>query len=108
VTINSVTYCHGRIYHDGGWWDATQGKPRIQIKKDPNGPWEDAARLDDYPATTATDSKNLAPGQRFTARIAPVKAVAIRVIGAPACGDRPEQNFASCAELSAAMQSGQP
>jgi hypothetical protein len=107
VAVNTVTYCHGQVYHDGGWWDAAQGKPRIQIKKAPNGSWEDVARLDDYPAATATDPKGLTQGQRFAARIAPVKAVAVRVIGLPACGDRPEQNFASCAELSAAMQSGQ-
>ncbi len=106
ATINTVTYCHGQNYHDGGWWDTAQGKPRIQVKKDPSGPWEDAARLDDYPAVTATDAKGLATGQRFTARIAPAKAIAIRVIGVPACGDRPEQSFASCAELSAAMESG--
>jgi hypothetical protein len=106
TTINSVIYCHGQIYHDGGWWDTARGKPRIQVKRAADGPWEDVARLDDYPAATATDPKGLTQGQRFTARFAPLKAAAIRIIGVPACGDRPEQNFASCAELAGATQAG--
>jgi hypothetical protein len=30
-----------------------------------------------------------------------VKVIAIRIIGEPASGDNPKQNFASCAELQA-------
>jgi len=58
--------------------------------------------LSDYPATTATDNKNLKPGQTFTLRLAePVKAAAVRVIGVPACGNNPKQAFSSCGELQA-------
>jgi len=57
--------------------------------------------LSDYPAATATDSKGIKPGMRFTANFEPVQAIAIRIIGAPACGGSPAQNFASCAELTA-------
>ena len=99
ATIDTVVYAHGRCYHDGGWWDASKGKPRIQLKSSPDGAWEDAATLDRYPATTATDPKGLRDGAEFVVRFPPRPAVAIRVVGAPACGDDPRQAFASCAEL---------
>ena len=60
VTIDTVTVAHGRVYHDGGWWDACKGKPRIQVRKTPGGAWEDVAVIDRYPETTATDSQGLA------------------------------------------------
>ncbi len=104
VTINAVTYAHGRCYHDGGWWDASKGKPRIQIKRTPKSEWEELATIDTYPATTATDAKKLRDGRKFLLRFEPVKVVGIRVIGTPACGDGPGQGFASCAELQAAME----
>jgi hypothetical protein len=56
----------------------------------------------DYPATTATDSKKLKPGQIFPLRLAePVPALAVRVVGVPAGGDNPRQAFSSCGELQA-------
>jgi len=99
ATINAVTYAHGRVFHDGGWWDASKAKPRIQVRKSAKDSWDDVAEIESYPATTATDPKRLRDGQAFVVRFPPVKAVGIRVIGAPACGDKPEQSFASCAEL---------
>lgn len=104
VTINTVMVAHGRIYHDGGWWDASKGKPRIQVKKTPAGAWEDAAILDAYPATTATDPKGLSDGKEFVVHFQPVAVVGIRVIGVPAYGDSPRQNFASCAELQGCLE----
>ena len=104
VQVNTVTYAHGRCHHDGGWWDASGGKPRIQIRKAPKAKWEDLAAIDSYPATTATDNKRLRDGREFVVRFEPVKVVGIRVVGVPACGDEPKQSFASCAELGASMQ----
>jgi hypothetical protein len=104
TTINTIVYAHGHVYHDGGWWDASKGKPRLQIKKTPDGAWEDAAAIDAYPDTTAADPKGLADGKSFTVHIKPVKVVGIRVIGAAACGDNPSQNFTSCAELEGLME----
>ena len=44
----------------------------------------------------------LAPGQRFTLHLpSPVSAIAVRVLGVPACGDNPKQAFSSCAALQA-------
>jgi uncharacterized protein len=102
VEIARVVFVQGRTFHDGGWFDASRGKPRIQVKREKTGAWETVAALEDYPAATASDRKGLLEGRRLEVRLAaPVRAVAIRVIGAPASGDNPAQAFASCAELEA-------
>jgi DUF1680 family protein len=104
VTIRRVVFVAGNIFHDGGWFDASAGKPRIQVQREPGGEWAPLAELADYPATTATDSASLRnPGRRtFTVRLAkPEKVAGVRVIGKPACGDNPQQAFSSCAELEA-------
>ena len=100
ATISGARFCHGRLFHDGGWWDASKGKPRIQVKKSPGGAWEDIAVIDSYPATTATDNKQLPDGKEFSVKFPPTAVVGIRAIGVPACGDNPKQAFASCAGLS--------
>ncbi len=103
--IGRVVFTQGRLFHDGGWFDASAGKPRVQVRLQPDGPWQDAAALTDYPATTAAHSAGLKEGQAFTARLSPpVTAAAVRVIGKPACGDNPAQAFASCAELEAFLE----
>lgn len=100
ATVGRVTFVHGQTFHDGGWFDTSGGKPEIQIKRAGETPWETVARLDTYPATTATDSQRLKPGQAFTLSLPqPVRAVALRVVGKPASGDNPRQAFSSCAEL---------
>jgi hypothetical protein len=102
ATIARVAFAHGQDFHDGGWFDASAGKPRLQVQRAPDGAWETVGELTGYLATTATDKAGLKPGQTFTQRLAePVKAVAVRVLGRPACGDNPNQAFSSCAELEA-------
>jgi hypothetical protein len=102
VTFRRIVYAHGRTFHDGGWFDASAGKPRIEAQKEKDGPWTPIGTLDDYPATTATDSRGLRDGQTFTLRLRePVRAVAVRIIGKPAHGDNATQAFTSCAELQA-------
>jgi DUF1680 family protein len=101
VRIDRVIFAHGRTFHDGGWFDAAAGKPQIQVQTEPDGLWRTVATLDSYPQTTATDSAGIQDGQKFEARFAPVSVVGIRIVGKPACGDRPEQAFSSCAELEA-------
>jgi uncharacterized protein len=104
VTISRVVFVAGNVFHDGGWFDASAGNPRIQIQRQPGGKWETVAEIADYPATTATDSVSLADETRrtFTVRLGkPEKAAGLRVIGKPACGDNPQQAFSSCAELQA-------
>ena len=93
---------HGRSFHDGGWFDSTAGKPRVQIQREKNGPWETVGTLEDYPETTAVDSKGLKDGQPFMLQLKePTRVFGIRVIGKPAGGDNPIQAFSSCAELQA-------
>lgn len=100
--VRRVVFVHGKNFHDGGWFDASGGKPRVQIQRDRGGAWELVGELGDYPATTATDNRKLKPGQTFTLRLRePVTASAVRVIGVPASGDSPKQAFSSCAELQA-------
>ena len=101
-TISRVLYAHGKTFPDGGWFDASAGKPRIQIQTSKGGSWEDAGELKDYPATTATSADNLREGEMFTCLLsAPVKVFGVRVVGKPACGDNPNQAFSSCSELQA-------
>jgi DUF1680 family protein len=102
TAIRRVVFMHGSNYHDGGWFDASAGKPKVQIQREKGGAWDTIGELADYPATTATHHANLQSGQAFTLQLArPAKALAVRVLGVPACGDNPKQNFSSCAELQA-------
>jgi hypothetical protein len=74
----------------------------VQVRAAAGAPWQTVGELADYPATTATDSKGLRPGQRFLLQLAaPVTASEVRVVGAPACGDNARQAFSSCGELTA-------
>ena len=100
VSLNRVVFNHGHAFHDGGWFDASAGKPVIQVRRDKSGPWTTVATLESYPASTTADPKGLQDGQAFTQRLKTVeKVVALRVLGKPACGDNTKQSFASCAEL---------
>jgi uncharacterized protein len=102
VKIRQVVFAHGQTFHDGGWFDASAGKPQVQVQRTKDSPWETIGTLADYPATTATDNRSLKPGQKFTLRLTePISVAAVRVIGVPACGDNSNQAFSSCAELQA-------
>lgn len=102
ATLARVVFHHGQNFHDGGWFDTSRGKPRVQIQRQKNGPWETIGELADYPATTSTQAPDLSLGQPFELRLsAPVAAFGLRVVGAPASGDNPAQAFSSCGELEA-------
>ena len=102
VAVSRIVFTHGRSFHDGGWFDASTGKPRVQIQSVKDGDWITIGTLEDYPNTTKTSDAGIKPGSKFTLRLAtPIQAVAVRVAGTPACGDTPAQAFSSCAELEA-------
>jgi len=102
VTISRVVFAHGRSEHNGGWFDASAGKPRLQIKVSGEEKWMNLCDIQDYPETTATNPASLTSGEQFTCKLEkPVEIAGIRVIGKPACGDDPKQAFATCAELQA-------
>ena len=105
VTLGSVTFRHGKTFHDGGWFDTSVGKPKVQIQATTGSAWKTVGELAGYPVTTATDSANLAEGAAFRCKLAePIKVVAVRVVGKPACGDAPQQAFSSCGGLRALPQ----
>jgi hypothetical protein len=105
VAIGRVVFMHGKTFHDGGWFDAAAGKPKVQIRSAKGGEWKTVGELTDYPPTTATESAKLAEGARFTCRLAePVQAVAVRVLGTPARGDGALQAFSSCGGLRAYLK----
>jgi len=100
ISIRRVVFRHGQTFHDGGWFDASAGKPQVQVQVAKGGPWKTVGQLTDYPATTATDSAGLTDGAPFSCKLAePVRIVGVRVVGKPACGDSPRQAFSSCGGL---------
>jgi len=100
VSVKRVVYIHGNAYSAGGWFDASAGKPRIQIKRTPTSDWETIGTLNSYPNTTATARRTLTRMDRFELVLPePVSCVGLRIIGKPATGSSPNQAFSSCAEL---------
>ncbi|MEK0314754.1 hypothetical protein [Cohnella sp. 56] len=101
VTINKVIYAHGKNYADGGWFNASAGKPKIQVQTSAGGAWTDVATLTDYPATTDGNGGGLTQGQRFEVRFDPVSVYGVRVIGTPAHYPGTTFSFSSIGELQA-------
>jgi len=100
--VGWVVFTHGITVHDGGWFDTSKEKPKVQVQAVKDGPWMTVGELTDYPATTATDNKSIKNHARFACALAtPVKALAVRVIGQPACGDVPARSMSSSAGLAA-------
>jgi uncharacterized protein len=101
-TVARIVFVHGFTGQDGGWFDSSDGKPRIEIKSKPDGEWEFLCELKNYPATTATDAAGLADMDRILCDLEkPIEVFGIRVIGKAAHGNNPKQNWTTCAELQA-------
>jgi DUF1680 family protein len=100
ASVGRVVFIHSWAFPSGGWFDTSAGKPQVQVQTEKDGPWTTVGELKSYPATTATDAKVLGPhssGTRYTCTLSkPVTALAVRVIGKPACGNDPKQSFSSC------------
>jgi len=102
ATAKRVVFTPGKTFHNGGWFDTSAGKPRVQIQRAAGGAWETIGELGDYSKTTAAVGKFAWEKTQFTLKLeTPVTFFAIRVIGVPASGDNPQQAFSSCAELQA-------
>ncbi|MEQ1687069.1 MAG: beta-L-arabinofuranosidase domain-containing protein [Sphingopyxis sp.] len=105
VSARRFVFMHGRNAHDGGWFDTSGGKPRLQIQRSAGGAWETLGTFEHYPATTAIDAGMLLQpwmGYEFAVTLdAPRELIAVRVIGKPASGDNPAQSFATCTQLQA-------
>jgi hypothetical protein len=99
--VGRIAFVQGPIESTSGWFDASAGKPRVEIQRATGGEWETVGGLGDYPATTATNSGGLAQGQSFELFLpAPTLVTAVRVSGAPV-GGTPGQANVSCGELQA-------
>ena len=70
VMIARVVYAHGSTFHDGGWFDASVGKPRVEVQSVKDGPWETVGEFKAYPQTTATSAAGLVGGERFECDLA--------------------------------------
>ena len=45
IAIRRVVFRHGKNFHDGGWFDASAGKPKVQIQREKGGAWETIGEL---------------------------------------------------------------
>ena len=57
--IGRVVFSHGQSFHDGGWFDARSGKPRVQVQPARGGAWEtvgELATIPPRPRPTPADS----------------------------------------------------
>jgi DUF1680 family protein len=107
--ISRIVFRHGAVSAAGGWFDTTQGMPRLELSRAPvptssndalledsKVHWEVAAVLEDYPRTEGAAPPPLADGQLFEVRLPrPVEVHGLRIVG------RAGGTYASCAELSA-------
>ena len=106
VEIDRIVYTHGHCFFDGGWF---VGAPMVEVQEAPGDPWKALGRLPGYPPTNADQQPPLTDGQEFTLLLpAPVRITGVRVVGNPANGTNPKQNFSSCAELSAYAAESKP
>ena len=100
--VGRVVFAHGKTTANGGWFDATAGKPRVQVKRTKDGAWETVAELSEYPATTGKNSAEMEGGEHVECKLPnAIEVWGVRVAGKPATGDNPQQSSSSCAELQA-------
>lgn len=102
ITLGTVTFVQGHPQVDGGWFDTTTGKPKVQIKTTPDSDWQTVGELATYSDTTATKHGKLYTGGHYSCTFSPpIAAIAVRIIGKPASGNKPEQAFTCCDGLKA-------
>ncbi|GMU23573.1 MAG: hypothetical protein AMXMBFR13_36510 [Phycisphaerae bacterium] len=100
TNYNVIVFHHGKSFPNGGWFDTSKGKPRVFLQS-----WKEyreVAVIEDYPDTTASSPGTLNDGQAFRVIIPGdlrKPDFRIRIVGAPAHGNDPAQNFASCGEI---------
>ncbi|MBC8012400.1 MAG: glycoside hydrolase family 127 protein [Burkholderiales bacterium] len=123
ISVRQVSFVHGQNLTKTGWFDSSAGKPEIQVKRTADGPWERVAELADYPATTAIDGsafkreqkeglevstadiRRVAESRTFIVKLpAAETAVAVRVVGRPSAGTKPDTYGVSAAELAVAVK----
>jgi DUF1680 family protein len=103
VSFRRVSFTHGRSMVHGGWFDASEGAPRLEVMLTPDGEWTEIGRIVGYPGTDAAHDAGIEPGARFDVLLdEPVTAYGLRVAGTGSFGDYPgPRRFATCALLCA-------
>ena len=106
VAAQRFVFVAGAVTDAGGWFDVQGGgKPQLQVKDRATSAWRTIGRFDDYPDTTASDARevgNTWVQAEYTLRTpAPVRFVAVRVLGRPAGGRDPARPYVTCAALQA-------
>lgn len=67
LNLNSVSFIHGPLAVDGGWFNTEAGKPAVEIRRSLKGNWEPAGTIDSYPTTNVfTLREDLPPGIETT------------------------------------------
>lgn len=101
AAVARVAVCQWQMAPDrGGWFDTSAAKPRIQLQREKDGPWETVGELSDYPATDTVTPPSIPVGSRFTLILPePVVACGVRVVGAASRGKATDHDLLSCSEL---------
>lgn len=105
LTLNSVSFQHGRLNESGGWFNTEGGAdlPKVQIRRAPGSPWEDVGVIEDYPPTEFDAFRSDLPAdietKEFTFTFdSPTEAVGVRIVGFGSF-NIDETPFVQCAEL---------
>lgn len=109
MTIESFFLFGGRTYENGGWFDSTNGAPKVQIMMNPGDAWTDVAPITNYPTLNGTDlaaaadTSNGYHNRQFPTMTfnPPLSCVGIRVAGTAATGNDPSQSFVAVGQLRA-------
>ena len=103
---NAITFVfnHGRSSLDGGWFDTSNAKPIVEIKRTATSDWEEIGTLGHYPKTDAKTNPFHGEMPNWDFRIdlkEPVAFSAVRVRGAPSHGNNPAANYVTCRQITA-------
>ncbi|MBS0580799.1 MAG: glycoside hydrolase family 127 protein [Proteobacteria bacterium] len=107
VEVSRIVFRHGAVSATGGWFDTTEGPPRLEFSRGPIATssndalmddskvhWELAGLLEEYPRTGPAAPPPLTDGQLFELRLPrAVQVHGLRIVG------RAGGDYASCAEL---------
>jgi hypothetical protein len=108
IKLARARFRHGPLGEQGGWFDSSRLKPRLQIARQPMRvwsqdlralkefpTWEDVAVFESYPQTDGDRVPTFDPARVFEVVLPqPIEVHAIRLVGWPA------RNTVTCAELS--------
>ncbi|MFB3785993.1 MAG: hypothetical protein ACE15F_06450 [bacterium] len=86
LTLNSVSFIHGKLAVDGGWFNTEQGNPAVEIRRTLKGAWEPAGTIDMYPNTDGLTLRENLPADIETTEYkytftTPVQVYGVRIIG---------------------------